>query len=55
MTSKLVSLFFGLTVALIALTGCERAQKVVMDSMPPEDDTTMEDSMIEATPMKIVC
>ncbi len=54
MTSKLGSLFFILTVALIALTGCERAQKVVMDAMPPEDDTIMEDSMVEATPMKIV-
>ena len=54
MTSKLGNLFFILTVALIALTGCQRAQKVVMDSMPPEDDAIMEDSMVEATPMKIV-
>ncbi len=49
MTSKLGSLFLIFSiVALIALTGCERVQNVVMDSMSPEDN------MVEAIPMKIV-
>ena len=49
MTSKLGSLFLIFSiVVLIALTGCERVQNVVMDSMSPED------SMVEAIPMKIV-
>ena len=49
MISKLGSLFLlCLFVVLIALTGCQRVQDVVMDSIPPED------SMVEATPMKIV-
>ncbi len=49
MLSKIGSLFliFSATV-LIALTGCDRAQNMVMDTMPPED------SMVEATPMRIV-
>ena len=42
------SFFIILFVILAALTGCERVQDVVMDSMPPED------SMIEAIPVKFV-
>ena len=49
MTSKLGSLFLIISVVtLIALTGCERVQDVVMDSMPPEDTT------MEVTPVKLV-
>ena len=49
MTSKLGSLFLIISVVtLIALTGCERVQDVVMDSMPPEDIT------MEVTPVKLV-
>ena len=48
MTSKLGSLFLIISViALIALTGCQRVQDVVMDSMPPEE------SMIEEIPVKL--
>ena len=43
--SKAIILCF---VALIAFTGCERVQDMVMDSMPPED------SMVEAVPVKLV-
>ena len=49
MTSKLGSLFLVISIiGLIALTGCERVQDVVMDSMPPEDTT------MEVTPVKLV-
>ncbi len=49
MISKLGSLFLlCFVVALIALTGCQRIQDVVIDSTQPED------TMVEATPMKIV-
>ena len=37
-----------LIVTIIGITGCQRVQDVVMDSMPPED------SIAEAIPMKIV-
>ena len=49
MIQKLGSLFLIISVVtLIALTGCERVQDVVMDSMPPEDIT------MEVTPVKLV-
>ena len=49
MIQKLGSLFLIISVVtLIALTGCERVQDVVMDSMPPEDTT------MEVTPVKLV-
>lgn len=55
MTQKLGSLFLiCFFVVLMALTGCQRVQDVVMDSIPPEEDTTMEDSMVVATPVKLV-
>ena len=49
MRSKIGSLFIVcFIIVLVGLTGCQRVQDVVMDSMPPED------RMVEATPMKIV-
>ncbi len=54
MKSKLGSLFLVFSVvALIALTGCQRVQDVLTETMPPED-TTMQDSMVEAVPVKFV-
>ncbi|RKU13810.1 hypothetical protein C6501_08965 [Candidatus Poribacteria bacterium] len=49
MTSKLGSLFLIISVILlIGMTGCQRVQDVVMDSMPSKD------SRVEAIPMKVV-
>lgn len=44
-SSKYLILFLAI---FISITGCQRVQDVVMDSIPPED------SMVEAVPMKIV-
>jgi hypothetical protein len=54
MTLKLANLSLIILIALVALSGCDRAQKVVMDSMPA--DRMMDESMtdMEAIPVRIV-
>ena len=53
--SKFGRLFFIFSVAaLITLIGCGRVRDKIMDSMPPATDPTIEDSMVEAVPVKLV-
>ncbi|MCY3551758.1 MAG: hypothetical protein OXN27_08895 [Candidatus Poribacteria bacterium] len=55
MNLKFANLFLIVLIALVALAGCDRGQRVMMDSMPSAD-TTMGDAMtdIEAIPVKFV-
>ena len=55
MNLKLANLFLIILIAFIALAGCEKAQRVVVDGMPSADatiDGTMSD--MEAIPVKLV-
>ena len=54
MNLKLVNLFLIILIALVALTGCEKAQKMVVDGVPA--DTSMDETMtdMEATPVKFI-
>ena len=54
MNLKLVNPFLIILIALVALTGCEKAQRMVVDGMPA--DTSMDETMIdtEAIPVKFV-
>lgn len=54
MISKLANLSLIILIALVALVGCDRAQRTVLD-VPPAD-ATMDDAMMdmEATPVKLV-
>lgn len=54
MNLKLVNLSLIVLIALVALTGCEKAQKMVVDGMPA--DTSMDETMtdMEAIPVKFV-
>ena len=48
MTSKLGNIFLITVIALVALTGCEKARDMVADTMPPADTAT---DMVEAVPL----
>ena len=54
MNLKLANLFLIVLIALVALMGCEKAQKVVVDGMPA--DTSMDESMTDmaAIPVKLI-
>ena len=54
MISKLANLSLIILIVFVALIGCDRAQKTVLDVMPAE--ATMDESMMdmEATPVKLV-
>ena len=54
MNLKLVNLFLIILIAFVALTGCEKAQRMVVDGMPA--DATMDETMtdMEAIPVKFV-
>ena len=54
MNLKLVNLFLIILIALVALTGCERAQKAVVSSVPA--DTSMDETMTDmaAIPVRFV-
>ena len=54
MNLKLVNLFLIILIALVALTGCEKAQKMVVGGVPA--DTTMDETMtdMEAIPVRLV-
>ena len=54
MNLKLANFFFSVIIVLVALMGCDRAQKTVLDVMPA--DATMDETMtdIEAVPVKLV-
>ena len=51
MNLKLANLFLIILIALVALAGCEKAQRMVVDGMPSAD-ATMTD--MEAIPVKLV-
>ncbi len=55
MNLKLANFFLIVLITLVAFAGCERAQDMAMDSMPPAD-TTMDDTMseMEAIPVRLV-
>ena len=55
MTLRLANLFLIIFITLVAFAGCERAQDMAMDTMPPAD-TTVDDTMpdMEAIPVKLV-
>lgn len=55
MTSKLANLFLIILIALVALTGCDRAQRTVMD-VTPLADATMDETMTDmaAAPVSLV-
>ena len=54
MIPRLVNLSLIILIALIALVGCDRAQRTVLDVSPA--DTTMDETMtdMEATPVKFI-
>ena len=54
MNLKLENLLLIILIALVALVGCEKAQKMVVDGVPA--DNTMDETMtdMEATPMKFI-
>lgn len=51
---KLTNLFLIILIALVALVGCEKAQRMVVDGVPA--DNTMDETMtdMEAVPVKFV-
>ena len=55
MNLKLANFFFIVLIALVALAGCDRGQRVMMDSMPSAD-ATMNDAMtdMEKVPVSLV-
>ncbi|MDE0469619.1 MAG: hypothetical protein OYL97_21435 [Candidatus Poribacteria bacterium] len=55
MNLKFANLFFIVLIVLVALAGCDRGQRVMMDSMPSAD-ATMDDTMtdMEAVPVKFI-
>ena len=55
MNLKLTNFFFIVLIALVALAGCDRGQRVMMDSMPSAD-ATMDDAMtdMEKVPVSLV-
>lgn len=55
MNLKFINLFFIVLIALVALAGCDRGQRVMMDSMPSAD-ATMDDAMtdMEKVPVSLV-
>ncbi len=55
MTSKLANLFLIILIGLVALSGCDRAQRVVTGGMPSAD-ATMDDTMtdMEKVPVSLV-
>ena len=55
MNVKFANLFLIVLIALVALAGCDRGQRVMMDSMSSAD-ASMDDAMIdmEAIPVKLV-
>lgn len=54
MNPKLTNLFLIILIALVALVGCEKAEKMVMDGVPA--DTSMDETLtdMEAIPVKFV-
>lgn len=54
MNLKLVNLFLIILIALVALTGCEKAQKMVVGGVPA--DTTLDEPMadMDAIPVKLI-
>lgn len=54
MNLKCTNLCFVILIALVALAGCERAQKVIIDEVP--SDTSMENTMtgMEANPVRLI-
>ncbi|MXV84734.1 hypothetical protein F4X88_16960 [Candidatus Poribacteria bacterium] len=54
MNPKLTNLSLIILIALVALVGCEKAQKMVVDGVPA--DTSMDETMtdMEATPVKFI-
>ena len=54
MTLRFANLFLVILITLVALAGCDKAQKTVLDVMPA--DATMDETMtdMEATPVKLV-
>ena len=54
MNLKFTNLFLIVLIVLVALAGCDRTQKMVIDEMPV--DTTMDETMpeMEAIPVKLV-
>lgn len=55
MNLKLANFFLIVLIALVALAGCDRGQRVMMDSMPSAD-ATMDDAMtdMEKVPVSLV-
>ena len=55
MNLKLVNLFLIILIALVALAGCEKAQRVIVDGVPAAD-ATMDETMtdMEAVPVTLV-
>ena len=55
MNLKFANLFLIVLIALVALAGCDRGQRVMMDSMPSAD-ATMDDAMtdMEKVPVSLV-
>ena len=55
MNLKLANLFLIILIALVALAGCDRTQRVVMDGIPSAD-ATMDETMtdMEAIPVNFV-
>ena len=54
MNLKLVNPFLIILIALVALTGCEKAQKMVVDGMPADTSTDETMTDMEATPVKFI-
>ena len=54
MNLKCTNLFFVILIALVALAGCDRTQKMIIDEVP--SDTSMESTMtdMEANPVRLI-
>ena len=54
MNLKWINLFFIIFIALVALAGCDRAQKVIIDEVP--SDTNMDDAVtgMAANPVRLI-
>ena len=54
MNLKCTNLFFVILIALVALAGCERAQKVIIDEVPSDTSMDTPPTDVESAPAKLI-
>lgn len=54
MNLKCPNLFFIILIALVALTGCERAQRVIIDEVPSDTSMDTPPTDVKSAPVKLI-